>query len=82
MIDRTSSPGLPISEYPQALLERTLAAEYLFSQGYLFSEIEELPSSLVESLLTYAAAFVARRLAEVNSGEILQQMFSLPVSLN
>lgn len=82
MFGKKSVPKLLISEYPQALLERTLTAEYLLSQGYLVSEIEILPNSLAESLMSNAATFVARRLTELNSGDILQQMFRLPMSLN
>ncbi len=67
---------------PQTVLERTLIAEYLFSKGYLMSDVKELPPQVVKSLMWEACRFAALRLAEIEAKAELCQKFRLPISLN
>ncbi len=64
----------------QAVLERTLIAEYLLGKGYLMSDLEELPPRVAKSLMSEARRFVSRRLAEFDFIDRFQ--FRLPISLN
>ena len=67
---------------PQAILERTLIAEYLFSKGYLISDLKDLPPQEAKSLMTEACRFAVLRLAEIEARDKFQQKIRLPVSLN
>lgn len=67
---------------PQAILERTLIAEYLISKGYLISDLKDLPPQEAKRLMTEACRFAVLRLAEIEARDIFQQKIRLPISLN
>jgi pheromone shutdown protein TraB len=64
----------------QAILARTLIAEYLLGKGYLMSDIKELSPQVAKRLMGEANRFVAHRLAEFEFIDRFQ--FRLPFSLN
>jgi len=67
---------------PQSVLERTLIAEYLFSRGYLISDLQNLPPQVAKSLMREACRFTALRLTEIESRANFQWIIKLPISLN
>jgi hypothetical protein len=71
-----------VAEGPQSILERTLIAEYLLSQGYLTSDLWELPPQAAKSLMSEACRFAALRLAEIEAKVEFRQKIRLPISLN
>jgi hypothetical protein len=82
MPDETADLNRLFVGSPQTVLERTLTAEYLFSKGYLMSDLRELPPQVATSLMLEACRFAALRLAEIESKAELYQKFRLPISLN
>jgi hypothetical protein len=69
-------------ENPLSLLERTLIAEYLFSRGYLMSDLKVLPPRVAKSLMEEACRFAALRLAGIGPWDIFRQKIGLNISLN
>jgi hypothetical protein len=65
-------------ESPQSLLERTLIAEYLLSNGYLMSDLKELPPEVVKILMQKACQYAALRLAEIESRDGFLEKIRLP----
>ena len=82
MPEETFDPDLFLAEGSQAILERTLIAEYLLSNGYLMSDLKELSPQLAKSLMREACQFAALRLAEIESRDKFQQKIRLPISWN
>ena len=80
MSEETIDLNLLSAGGPQAVLERTLIAEYLLGKGYLTSDLKELSPQVAKSLMVEASRFAARRLAEF--GFIDRFQFRLPFSLN
>jgi superfamily I DNA and/or RNA helicase len=80
MAEETIELDLLLAGGSQAILERTLIAEYLLGKGYLMSDLKELPPQVTKSLMGEAYRFVARRLAEL--GLIEKFQFRLSFSLN
>jgi hypothetical protein len=80
MSKETSDLNLFSTGGSQAVLERTLIAEYLLGKGYLMSDLKELPLQAAKNLMGEATRFAARRLAEFEFIERFQ--FRLPFSLN
>jgi hypothetical protein len=78
----TIDPDRFLGEGPQSTLERTLIAEYLLSQGYLTSELKELPPLVAKRLKGEACRFAALRLAEIEAKAELRQKLRPPISLN
>lgn len=78
----TIDPDRLLVEGPQSLLERTLIAEYLFSKGYLTSDLKELPRQLAKRLMREACRFATLRLAEIEAKSKFLQKIRLPISLN
>ena len=70
------------AEDSQSILERALTAEYLLGQGYLMSDLKDLPPQLAKSLMREARRFAALRLAEIESKAKFRQKIRLPISLN
>jgi hypothetical protein len=71
-----------LKESPQSLFERTMIAEYLFSRGYLMSELKELPPKEAKSLMKEARRFAALRLAGIEPWDTFRQKIKLNISLN
>ena len=67
---------------PQSILERTLIAEFLFSQGYLVSDLVELPPQAAKKLMEEAGHFAELRMAEIEFKDIVQRKVRFRVSLN
>jgi hypothetical protein len=82
MSGKAIDPNRLFAGNPQTLLEGTLVAEYLFSRGYLMSEIKELPPQVAKSLMWEACRFAALRLVEIEAKSVLYQKIRLPISLN
>jgi superfamily I DNA and/or RNA helicase len=80
MSEESVDLNLLSAEGSQAVLERTLIAEYLLGKGYLMSDLKELPPQAAKSLMGEASRFAARRLAEFEFIERFQ--IRLPFSLN
>ncbi|MEJ2353343.1 MAG: ZIP family metal transporter [Anaerolineales bacterium] len=68
------------AEDSQSILERALTAEYLLGQGYLMSDLKDLPPQLAKSLMREARRFAALRLAEIESGAKFRRKIRLPIS--
>lgn len=66
----------------QTVLERTLIAEYLFSRGYLTSDLKKLPPQVAKSLMREACQFAAFRLVEIEAEADICKKIRLPISLN
>jgi hypothetical protein len=70
-------------KHPLTLLERTMMAEYLFSKGYLMSEmLDELPLMAASRLMKEARRFASLRLVEIGSRTKFLQEIRLNISLN
>jgi hypothetical protein len=82
MTAETIEPDRLMAEGAQSLLERTLIAEYLFSNGYLMSELKELPPQAAKDLMQKACQYAALRLAEIESRDKFLDKIKLPISLN
>jgi hypothetical protein len=78
----TIDPDRLLAEGPQSLLERTLITDYLLSQGYLMSDLKELPRQVTKRLMSEACRFAALRLAEIEAKSKFLQKIRLPISLN
>ncbi len=66
----------------QTILERTLVAEYLLSQGYIVSELGRLAPQKARILAQDACQFAALRLAEIESGNNFPWEIRIHISLN
>lgn len=82
MSGKAIDPNRLFAGDPQTLLERTLVAEYLFSKGYLMSDIKELPPQVAKSLMWEARRFADFRLIEIEFRSPFNWMVRLPFSLN
>jgi len=59
-----------------------LIAEFLFSQGYLVSDLVELPPQAARKLMEDAGHFAELRMAEIEFKDIVQRKVRFRVSLN
>lgn len=78
----TIDPDRLLAEGPQSLLEHTLIAEYLLGQGYLTSDLKDLPPQVAKRLMAEACRFAALKLAEIDAKVEFRQKIRLPISLN
>jgi len=67
---------------PQSILERTLVAEYLLCNGYLFCDLDDLPYQQANALIREALQFAARRIAEITPEIMFSPIIRIPFSLN
>lgn len=73
---------LLLAKSPPAILERTLMAEYLLTQGYLMPDLKTLPAQVAADLLAEARRFSAFRLAEIEGRDQCPWKMMLPICLN
>jgi len=78
----TNSPNWLLMEDPQSVLERTLVAEYLICEGYLVSDLDQMPSGVAQNLMMKALQFVALRLDDMESDAKFPWEIRFPTSLN
>lgn len=78
----TVDPDRLLAEGRQSLLERALIAEYLLSQGYLKSDLKELPPGVAKRLMVEASRFASLRLAVIEAKAKFRRKIRLPASLN
>ena len=57
----------PLVGGPQSGLERKFIAEYLLGEGYLLSDLTDLPGQKAQSLMKEACLYAALKLAEIES---------------
>jgi hypothetical protein len=67
MAEVKAGPNRPLVGGPQSGLERKLIAEYLLSEGYLMSDLRDLPEQKAQSLMKKACIYAALKLAEIES---------------
>jgi hypothetical protein len=70
------------TKWPQSVLERTLIGEYLFSKGYLISELKTLPFQVADDLISEAVRFTDLKLVEMDVIDKFSWNKRLPISLN
>ena len=82
MFEITIESGYLMVEEPHSLLERTLFAEYLFSRGYLVSDLKNYPYQMANRLMREACSFAEIKSTEIEYKDIFQRKFRLPIFLN
>jgi hypothetical protein len=82
MYGETIDPNYFTTKGPQSVLARTFLAEYLLSEGYLVSELDELPPKIARKLIRKAFRITALRLTEIESIDKFPWEIRLIVSLN
>lgn len=82
MSGKTIDLNLLLAGGAHSILERTLMAECLLAEGYLWSDLERLPPKEAKRLLSEALQFSARRLLEFEFTDRFHGRFRLPSSLN
>jgi hypothetical protein len=80
MSEQNTDTHLPFTGGSQTFLEQIMCAEYLLANGYLTTDLEELPSQVAKNLVAEACRFAARRLS--GFGFIERYQFRLSFSLN
>ena len=82
MSKEISSLNRFLIEGPQSVLERTLFAEYLICEGYLVSDLDQMPSGVAQNLMMNALQFVALRLDDMEFNDKFPYEIRFAISLN
>ena len=82
MYGETIDPNYFATEGPKSVLVSTFLAEYLLSEGFLVSDLDELPPKVARKLIRKACRITALRLTEIESIDKFPWEIRLMVSLN